>query len=109
MNSSHAPVVRPYELEARWLWESSDLTSRQIGARFGVSKNTIIGLARRRGWEPRGVVRPKSTTVDRLEDLHRYMDRVLEETSRVVRAHPPSLSVVVRNPEGYARWLTRYD
>lgn len=110
MTAGAQPWIRPYEAEAERLWEEGELRVAQIADRFGVTKNTIIGLSKRRGWSPRQApVEPRSTTESRLQELHRRMDSVLEESRRVLTEHPPHLSVVARNPEGYARWLTRND
>lgn len=71
--------------EAKHLFEGGSETTAQIGARFGVSKNTIIGLARRRGWisgnktrgGPRGP--EPSTLFQRMDALEAMMEAMLKE------------------------------
>lgn len=67
--------------EAADLWEAGELTGTQIGARFGVSKSTIIGLAHRRGWLPRGVALGAGVTTifDRMDALEAAFNAVLRE------------------------------
>lgn len=48
--------------EARRLWTEEPTTATEIGLRFGVSKNTIIGLAHRRGWLRHGRTPPPKPT-----------------------------------------------
>lgn len=88
------------------LWEADEISASLIGERFGVSKNTIIGTAWRKGWKkpmrataerkpnagPKRIIYPHNTLLqvapgeiiptifDRLNDLHAVMDRVLRET-----------------------------
>lgn len=73
-------IIRPWEDEACALWLSCELTAAEIGTRFGVSANTIIGLAHRRGW-----AKPQpTTTLERLDALHANMDAVLAETAPII-------------------------
>lgn len=42
------------------LWEDRiDIKASTIGERFGISRNAVIGLARRRGWKARGTPHQK--------------------------------------------------
>lgn len=63
----------------RLLWEGSpDLSAADIGERFGVSKNIVIGHATRGRWKARrDSTRPPSTLFQRLDELHRQFDAKL--------------------------------
>jgi hypothetical protein len=60
MNVSNSHINRPKLspatlAEMRRLWEEEpELTAAAIGELYGVTKNTVIGQAYRRGWLPRG-------------------------------------------------------
>lgn len=77
--------------EMRRLWETEPgLSARDIGARFGVSRNAVIGHANRRGWPPRRAVGPKPTTIfTRLAALHAGIDAVLAATRPHVEDRKP--------------------
>lgn len=70
------------DAELRHAWENSKLTASEIGRLYGISKNTIIGLARRNGWRPRGDLLgpPVPTMLDRLAALNAAMDKLMVET-----------------------------
>ena len=78
----------------RELWEFSPMTASQIGARLRTTRNTVIGLAHRNGWEKHGKRHPKasarakepSTVFTRCDALDAALEAVLEET-RPVRSH----------------------
>jgi hypothetical protein len=75
------------------LWDGSpELSAKQIGERLGVTKNTVIGHANRRGWKarpsPLKLNRPTRTTMrERLDALD-----VFPPTGRCVYpiGHPKS-------------------
>jgi hypothetical protein len=70
----------PGEEEAiRQEWEETRSTASEIGAKHGIAKCGVIGLARRRGWVRFGSERQR-TTFDRCDAWDAYMDRVLRET-----------------------------
>lgn len=83
------PVVRPWEAEAERLL-AAGLSMSQVGARFGVSKSVIKGVAARRGWEtsPPTHEAPIRTTADRLDALHAKMDAVVAATRGIPRVKP---------------------
>ena len=75
------------ELEAklRVAWETTPESAKQTGARFGVSANSIISLAHRRGWKSfnKGESHKKSsyrTMDERLAEVWSRMTQALEET-----------------------------
>jgi len=95
------------ETEARMqrLWEDHpELTAEAIGQRFGLSKNSVIDMVKRRGWKirracqvgPRGKEPP--TISDRLNALNRKMDAVLKETVGVGRIAESSIKVSGERP-----------
>lgn len=63
------------------LWEQAPhLSAARIAERFDVTKNTVIGQARRRGWQPRRVTGPEpTTTIQRLDAINAKMDALLAE------------------------------
>ena len=78
------PYRHPPELREaiRRLWDETDITAREIGEFYGMSKNAIIGMANRGNWRTRqrgGDTRAKTTLADRMAELHAMMDRVLAE------------------------------
>ena len=67
--------------EMQRLWEHEpDVSAVEIGERFGVTKNVVIGQAARRNWLPRGGGRKTTTLSQRLDALHSSMDALLIET-----------------------------
>lgn len=79
------PALLP---EMRRLWEECpELRARAIGVLLGVTKNTVIGQAHRRGWKLRGELRSASeaTMQGRLDALHADLDRVLVATTGAAR------------------------
>jgi hypothetical protein len=80
------------EIKRRWC-ETTD-TAVRIGEDFGVSKNVIIGMARRAGWQKmygdraastlqnryHGSVEPR-TLFDRCADLHARFDAIVAEAN----------------------------
>lgn len=46
--------------EVKELWYAEELTADEIGRRFGVSRNAIIGLSNRRGWAGRSLGEPRA-------------------------------------------------
>lgn len=82
-------IVRPWEAEAERLL-AAGISMSQVGARFGVSKSVIKGVASRRGWEtsPPTHEAPIRTTADRLDALHARLDAVLAETRGIPRVKP---------------------
>lgn len=67
------------EAVAQQFWEASEETAEQIGARFGVSKSTIIGIAHRRRWNRRRGSAPTS--------LHERLDGLERRCMAVIRAN----------------------
>lgn len=67
--------------DARRLWQDTELSASAIGAQLGTTKNTVLGLAHRRGWGLRGVpLEPEPTTLgQRMDALNATMDAVLRE------------------------------
>lgn len=87
-------VVRPWEAEARVLWQAGH-RSADIGARFGVSKSVVSGLARRRDWGVHPSVAdqladepPVRTLFDRCAALHASMDALLAECLAIPTVKP---------------------
>ena len=82
--SSRKRVSREWEAEARRLWENElAVTAEEIGRRFGVSRNTIVGLATRRAWDarrPRREIGSFSTMDERLAALHARLNAVMAAT-----------------------------
>ncbi len=79
-------ITPAQEPEAWELWETSGLTAAAIGAHFGVSKNTMIGVATRRGWVKKNCVVPASepiTLMQRMDALDAAMQAVLRSCGRV--------------------------
>jgi hypothetical protein len=66
---------------ARTLWETTDMTARDIAKHFTtedrtVTKNAIVSHANRSGWSPRADrEKPPRTLFDRLADLHEAYNR----------------------------------
>src|SRR5262249_54447842 len=77
------------EDKIRQLWEETPLTAKQIAERFGLTVNTVIGRARRRGWlsfRPGFERGPAPKTLhDRLDAIHARMDAVLAECRDIPR------------------------
>lgn len=48
------------EAMIREAWENTEETALSIGNRFGMTKNVVVGIARRRGWKERAPPRPRS-------------------------------------------------
>jgi hypothetical protein len=72
--------------QMRAMWEETEMTAAQIGARFGLSKSTVIGQASRRRWRERYTpAADYRTFAQRIDALHAEMDRVLAETRGVGR------------------------
>lgn len=75
------------------LWSETHATAREIGQRFGVSGNAIIGYAHRGGWPSfnppawsrAALEAPIPTLFDRMDALEQNLDRVLAETEGVGR------------------------
>lgn len=84
---------RDWEDEARRMW-GEGVPASEIAARFGVTKNVFMGLARRRGWStPRSgtggwgcleQAEPR-TLFDRLQVYHDEMDRLVAASRAVPR------------------------
>ena len=75
----HPPDLRE---AIRRLWDETEITAREIGEFYGMSKNAIIGMANRGNWRTRqrgGNMMAKTTLADRIAALHAMMDRVLAE------------------------------
>ena len=90
------PTPRKYTDEflapIRALWEGGpEPSAAQIAERFaGMTKNTVIGQAHRRGWRPRREPPPEPSTIyDRLAAHHAKLDRVLAETRPWVEGRKP--------------------
>ena len=87
------PDIRPWEAEAEAMWDDGE-TAKVIALKFGVTKNTVVGLARRRGWTPKestwighqrgpGSNKPRSSTLfTRLDAIHAKFDAVMKELNR---------------------------
>lgn len=76
------------------LWEGSpELSATRIAERFpGMTKNAVIGQARRREWKPRRASATEPTTMqDRLDAHHARLDAVLAETRPFVDGRPKVL------------------
>jgi hypothetical protein len=85
--------------KARELYEAGELTTAAIGARFGVSKNVIIGLAKRH-WHQRRVVERPLTLLDRMDALEargRAVFDALPPGYGRVQAQPPETRPAARN------------
>lgn len=83
--------------QMRQFWEDSDLSAKAIGKRFGVTKNVIVGQARRRGWKPRAPspgAEPSNVFI-RLDAVHAKLDAVLAETRPFVEGRK---KVVIADP-----------
>jgi hypothetical protein len=77
--------------QMRALWEGSpELSAAAIGARLGVTKNTVIGQAHRRKWKSRSGAH-KPAIYSRLDAHHAAFDRVLAETRPWVEDRKPVL------------------
>jgi hypothetical protein len=77
------PTFDPGLLEPmQQLWEQAPhLSAARIAEGFNVTKNTVIGQARRRNWKPRRVTGPEpTTTLQRLDAIKAKMDALLAET-----------------------------
>lgn len=73
--------------EMQDLWEEGDLTALEIGKKFGLSKSTVLGLAHRHEWSPRGEPgRIPTTLPQRMDALNARMDQVLRETEGLDKA-----------------------
>ncbi len=69
----------------RAVWEGSpELSAAEIGGRFGMTKNAILGLAHRGGWAPRAIasITEPRTLLDRMDAEHARMDAVLAGANR---------------------------
>lgn len=89
------------EASVRLAWETTEETAKAIAARFGVSKNTVIGLANGHKWKPRGARRlpiPKvqpipRTLFDRCAELDARLKSALDDAklpdSRMYQARQP--------------------
>jgi len=75
------PVIRVWEAEAEALWDEGKLSAAEIAAKFGVTKNALLGIAHRRDWSTRGQLGkyPPRTLDDRLDALHAKFDATLKE------------------------------
>ena len=74
--------IRPWEAEAKILWETTKISAREIALKFRVSKNTLLGVARRREWRERGGTRsepPPRTLHDRLDVIWAKFERQMAE------------------------------
>lgn len=69
------------ECEIEEAWEETDEPASSIAARYGVTKNSIIGLARRKRWQ-RGRGRP-TTMMERLQVMLDKFDREIAELKRL--------------------------
>ena len=92
----------------RELWEFSPMSAKDIAARLRTTKNTVIGLAHRGGWEKHGERHPKasarakeptSTVFTRCDAWNAFMDRVLEETRPFVEDRPRVMRAVDKSGE----------
>jgi hypothetical protein len=69
--------------EIRRLWEETPASAKQIGEQFGMTKNAVIALAQKYGWQSHtpgigGKCHPR-TMAERLDALHAELNRVLQE------------------------------
>lgn len=80
------PIIREWEAEAEALWDEGELSAAQIADKFGVTKNTLLGIAHRRDWSPRGIGKYETvrTTSDRLNALHAMLDATLVECKKLM-------------------------
>lgn len=83
MANGHQPKFHLSEEQLslmRGLWECTPLSAAKIAKELGVTRNTVIGRADRRGWisfnKPSWRYEPK-TTNDRLGELNHRMDSLL--------------------------------
>lgn len=99
---SNQPLKRDKtnDAEIRRLWAEGALSAAQIGARFGCSKSTVIGLVHKRKHKPRAP-RPAApaTTLDRLAALNAAMDRVMAETGAALAKDRARYRAYVANRE----------
>ena len=80
------PIIREWEAEAEALWDEGELSASEIAAKFGVTKNTLLGIAHRRDWSPRGIGKHEAvrTLNDRLDALHAMLDATLVECKKLM-------------------------
>ena len=88
-------VSRDWEDDARVAWEDGTETAEAIAHRFGVTKNTIIGLIKRREWYRETGPMP-ATMMQRLQKLNDDMDAVLAATLGVPRVRDSSLKKMMK-------------
>lgn len=78
--------IRPWEAEAQILWETTEISAREIALKFGVSKNTLLGVAHRRDWRERGGTRsepPPRTLHDRLDVIWAKFEKQMAECKQM--------------------------
>ena len=80
------PIIREWEAEAEALWDEGELSAAEIAAKFRVTKNTLLGIAHRRNWSPRGLGKHEvvRTVDDRLDALHEKFDATLIECDKLM-------------------------
>ena len=79
MTSDQEAVIRD-------LWENTASSASEIAEKFGTTRNVIVGLAKRRGWNSYNPPSEASfrTFDDRIGALHLRLDAVLRETAPVI-------------------------
>jgi hypothetical protein len=91
-------------IQMQQLWEHApELTAARIAERFAdMTKNTVIGQAHRRGWQPRRKRYEPSTVYTRCDALDAVLDAVLAETrphvegrTKLIIADPALVGVTV--------------
>ena len=86
-------ITPEIEAEIKVLWEETPQSAADIAARYGISKNVVIGRANRRRWSSfnsytrKGQRAPETTTAQRLDELHATLDRILAETAATLAAN----------------------
>ncbi len=101
MAAAHSPETVE---EIRRFWENSDFTSAEIGAHFGISKNTVIGLANARRWASRKPP-PQSaapTMIERLDALEAKFNAVVAACNATLEGDR------ARYRRERARWLAEH-
>lgn len=72
--------------EIKRLWTETPMSGSQIAARFGVTKNVVLGHASRNRWVKFGTDRRRGTMDRRLDAVWAAMKKVHNETEIVLKA-----------------------
>ena len=88
MNNKGSGLSAEVLSEIKHLWENTELTATEIGARYGVSRTSIIGYAQRGEWvsfTPGTYHKAETTLASRLDALHKTMDQLLANTEETIK------------------------